>query len=181
MDERRIRDDSDREVDSCPSEPRGTRELRGEIPQAVNLEAFSDPSAHGRDGRPHAVARRLCSAGGAARSRATPTVYTNGHPAQRRWVPFMYFLHEAGSRLPRGATVLLVQPGGTDRWTLEYRWLLAEAELPDQNVVPVTAAQIEARSRALAPFAVDDSGQGPDLAGYRLLERFPGGTLFVRR
>ena len=109
------------------------------------------------------------------------TVYTNGHPAQRRWVPYMSFLHDAGARLPRGVTVLLVQPGGTDRWTLEYRWLLAEAELPDQNVVPVTAARIEARSRALAPFAVDDAGTGPGLAGYRLLERFPGGKLFVRR
>lgn len=109
------------------------------------------------------------------------TVYSNGHPAQRGWEPFMVFLAKARSDLPRGATVLLVQPAGADPWILQYRWLLAEAELPDQNVVPVTADQIEARGRVLAPYAIDDSRDGLRSDGYRLLERFPGGRLFVAR
>ncbi len=109
------------------------------------------------------------------------TVYANGPPAQRRWEPFILFLGQIRPDLPRGATVLLVQPGGADPWILQYRWLLAEAELPDQNVVPVTAAQIETRGRVLAPYAVDDSRGGLRSDGYNLLERFPGGRLFVAR
>lgn len=109
------------------------------------------------------------------------TVYSNGHPAQRRWVPFILFLGEVGARLPRGATVLLVQPPATDGWTLEYRRLLAEAELPDQNVVPVTAEQIEKRDSPMAPYAAAFGGE-LHTARYGLLQRFPGGgSLFVAR
>ncbi|MGH9441881.1 MAG: hypothetical protein ACRD16_06365 [Thermoanaerobaculia bacterium] len=104
------------------------------------------------------------------------TVYSNGHPAQRRWIPYIQFLRDVEPRLPRGATVLLVQPGIADRWLLEYRWLLAQAELPDQNLVPIDVGRFEARDRPSAPYAIAFGGD-PRSPRYRLLGKFSGGTL----
>ena len=105
------------------------------------------------------------------------TVFSNSHPAQRGEEPYLLFLREVGARLPRGSVILLIRPGANPADSM-LPTLLATSALPEQEVLGVTSNRVETRRGPAAPYAAVFGGE-LHTPSYRLLQRFPQGTLWI--
>jgi len=107
--------------------------------------------------------------------RAPSTVLSNSHPGQPSPDAYLLFLGEAGRRLPRGAVVAVV-PQRQGELATGARYLMAVAQMPDQNVVPPTT--LRALDAPRIPEWVVSYGAVFEDSRFRLAAAIPGGALY---
>jgi hypothetical protein len=107
--------------------------------------------------------------------RAPSTVLSNSHPGQPSPDAYLIFLGEAGRRLPRGAVVAVV-PQRQGELAMGARYLMAVAQMPDQDVVPPTS--LHGADAPQLPEWVASFGADFEDSRFRLAATIPGGALY---
>jgi hypothetical protein len=106
--------------------------------------------------------------------RAPRTVLSNSHPAQKAHEPYLLFLREVRSIIPRNAAITVIPTDPTDI----TQYLIALGQLPEQRVLlpPVLGGPQPGTVPGPHFFAAQaaDLPSGP----YRLIRRLPGGNLY---
>src|SRR2546422_11556070 len=107
--------------------------------------------------------------------RAPATILSNSLPPQKDSEPYLFFLRDIRSRVPRGATVAVLTPEGPNIGPI---YLIAVGQLPEQNVWPVVtwgsrASPVHAEWVACFFTNLEDPL-------YRRVDLLPNGALFRR-
>jgi hypothetical protein len=111
---------------------------------------------------------------GPIRLAAPRTVYSNGHPAQRYWEPYLLFLSDVRTVVPAGVRVLVLPARGSN--DLIPFFYTAIGQLPAQRIVPPV---VEFREAEPADYVASYEGECR-APGYRELRRWSSGTLCER-
>jgi hypothetical protein len=80
----------------------------------------------------------FCISRGPLTLRRPATVVSNAHPVMRADEPFLLYLRALRTRLPGGATVVVLSPHTANDLPAGPSYLLALGQLPEHRVVPWT-------------------------------------------